>query len=254
MAVSIKGDHSCKVNPPRIDTLFHAMEAKRSRNAAARLGHVPLSMGTEPLFLQARVLAPYEGSSVLYPGRVNAVHPSRKRVHVIFDDGDEDFNVKIGTMKHEAGAQASCPRKRRHGAAGVIKIRSPKPVLRLSLKHANTAAPPVQLAEPDWVHHGLIAVKFVPPKSGQLHYEDLAQRLVFSFRWLYVGEHHAEHTPFPPNRIGQITLQGIVNAKPHVSGMHAVALRHWLVDLAQGPPILAVTAANIFGSFDPALH
>ena len=26
----------------------------------------------------------------------------------------------------------------------------------------------------DWVHHGLISVKFLPPTSGQQHYQDLA--------------------------------------------------------------------------------
>jgi hypothetical protein len=68
------------------------------------------------------------------------------------------------------------------------------------------------------------------------------------------GEKHDVGTPFPPHRTSEITLRAIVDAKPHVAGMHVVALRHWLLDLAQAQPMHAIAAAHMFGSFDPILH
>ena len=230
------------------------MDHARSRTPASRLGHVPLSMGTAAVNVHDRVHAPFNGSSRLYAGRVLAMHETRKVLHVRFDDGDEDFNVKVSTIKHEAGAQACWPRKKHKSAAAVMKMRSPKPVSRLCVARAKTAAPPAQPADPDWVHHGLVAVKIVATASGQQHYEDLAGRMVFTFKWLYVGEKHDVGTPFPPHRTSEITLRAIVDAKPHVAGMHVVALRHWLLDLAQAQPMHAIAAAHMFGSFDPILH
>ena len=76
----------------------------RTAAPTKRLG-TGLSTGRIQLYKDDRVTAPYAGYG-RYPGRVESVDVQDRTVHVVFDDGDVDPQVKIASVLHERGAVA----------------------------------------------------------------------------------------------------------------------------------------------------
>ena len=106
----------------------------------------------------------------------------------------------------------------------------------------------------DWVLHKVIALQIVPPRAGENHYDNVDQRLVLDYQWLWAGENKPADAPFAPDRISKISLRDVLKKDAFVCGMYLVALRHFCMDVAKGGPMNAIVLANIFGKYDPIEH
>ena len=232
------------------------MDEKRVRVRVARLGHDADSFGTSEVYVGARVMAPFRGSQKKFPGSVVSANWQEGTVHVVFDDGDEDHDVKVAAMVFAKGAQAKLPVKRKDGRAQTLRMQPKARKLRLAAPSSKARGPgrAGSAVERDWVMHKVVALSIKPPCSGEQDYDNVDDRMILKYQWLYVGESQGEDVPFPANLIGQISLRDIIKADDYVCGMYLVALRHFCMDMASGHAMSAITVANIFGRYDPIEH
>jgi hypothetical protein len=197
-----------------------------------------LSTGRIELYKHDRVTAPYAGCG-RYPGRVESVHVHDKTVHVVFDDGDIDEQVKIASVLHEQGAVAVLPRKIKGG----FSVRPPAKKLRL-------------LGQPrrkrrQWAILDVVKIHILPPAEGTDHYDDVAKRMMIHFTWLWQAS-DTRLEDHPP-RTSTVTLFDVVNTVPApYNNMHVVALRQFCLQLAQKPCVAAMQIQVMFGTYDPA--
>ena len=221
------------------------MEEKRARTGSVRLGMAPESFGTCELYVGAAVSAPWKGSQTLYPGMVQSADFQNGTVEVAYDDGDHDCAVKVATLRFQNGAQAKLPPKRHNKGAGQqLKMKPKKVQLRL----------PTAKRKRDWALHKVISVQILPPRVGEDHYDNVHERFMLGYQWLWAGERHEEAASFPASRVSQISLRDVLQADANVCGMYLVALRHFIMDMATGAPMNAIAAAHMFGQYDPIAH
>jgi hypothetical protein len=220
------------------------MRPPRNSAPPARFMVTPLTAGRAAIYMDDRVNAPCTGYKGVWPGAVAGINEEAKTLHIEFDDGDVDHHVPIGLVRHVRGASASLSKSRKRGAPA---LRPKERKLRLPQK------PPRMAGEQEprpWTHHGFTSMVLQPPCPGQLPYDGLAARTVFTFRWTWEGE--ATPAIFPASRIDKVTLHDMVNVvdSPY-AGMHVAALNYFTMALAEGPPLAGAALAQACGTYDP---
>ena len=85
-------------------------------------------------------------------------------------------------------------------------------------------------------------------------YDNVHERFMLGYQWLWAGERHKQAAQFPASRVSQISLRDVLQADAFLCGMYLVALRHFCMDVATGGPMNAIVAAHIFGQYDPIEH
>ena len=165
-------------------------------------------------------------------------------------------------MRHIAGTQASLPKRNQYVGAMRMpakkkKMRMLEPINRKNspFAHSSKQAPlDLQSAKTTGLFvmmTGCITVSSLsrppPPCRVERDHQNLAQSTGILYMWLFKGEHHVPTDPFPSPRISEITMEGIVNNQPDVSGKYVVSLCHWII-----PGMHAISVASMFGTYDPA--
>ena len=228
---------------------------KHVRTPSVRLGETPETFGTCEVYVGAPVVAPFNGSQKLFPGKVHSADMARGTVAIEYDDGDHDSAVKVATILFQNGAQARLPPKRKNSAGQKLKKKSKPVKLRLPAQRTQgTGVPPAAAVERDWTLHKVVSVKILPPRSGEGHYDHVDARFTIGYQWLWADEVHPGDGPFPADRVGSISLREVLQADAFVCGMYLVALRHFCIDAARGAPVSALAAVHIFGRYDPIEH